>query len=315
MQNYHIKNQIDANLEFFKTQQNLDLDCAFEISSGKKGHTVVIFGGIHGNEVAGVEAMVKFKKHFDLKKLNLKQGKIILILGNPQAYKSGLRFVNQNLNRVFDGNLQDTLESKRAKNIYDFLKDYDKIDYILDLHSVSVGEFKAAIYLKEGSNQEQVLRFSFLDTHFCFSQEDLPGTTCSLAKQLRAIGYSVECGNHLSKNSIAVGLRHILELLGKLEMIDLADFNNLLEPQNFNLPKQTVIYKVEQKIVPQKGFRFLNPQVATGTLVKKGEIYAKTDLVDYVANKDLYIVMPDKNPKISDSDAGFLCRKEVMVRV
>ncbi|MFM7850901.1 MAG: succinylglutamate desuccinylase/aspartoacylase family protein, partial [Flammeovirgaceae bacterium] len=200
------KNQIVSNLEFFKNQQNLDLDCAFEISSGKKGETVVIFGGIHGNEVGGVEALVRFKKYFDLRKLKLKQGKIILILGNPQAYKKGLRFVDQNLNRAFDHNRQNGLEGKRAKNIYSFLKNYHKIDYILDLHSVSVGEFKAAIYLKEYFNQEQVLKFSFLDTHFCFTQEDLPGTTCSLAKQLGAFGYSVECGNHLSKNSTTIGL-------------------------------------------------------------------------------------------------------------
>ena len=306
-----LQDKISKDLKFFEDQQNVDLGYAFEIDSGKKGDTVVIFGGVHGNEPSGVRAMIEFKKYLDLRGLQLNQGRVLFVLGNPEAYRKGVRFIDQNLNRVFLPEVESSdVEGQRAKEIMDFLKAYGQVDYFLDLHSVSVGEFQIAVYSDNATSRDRVLEFSNLDMHFAVKPEHLPGTVFDLAEQIGVVGYSIECGNHESEQAVGVAWDHILELLIRREIISVKDFEGV-----YQLPKKPTevqIYITHQKIVPQPGFRFLNAEVTTGTFVKKSEIYAKSDQQDYIAEKDLHVMMPDKNPRVKDSDAGFLCEREVV---
>ena len=69
------------------------------------GPLVVVFGGIHGNEPAGVEAL---KMLFDL--LHLEpgynpgfqfSGRLLALRGNRRALQKGKRFIDKDLNRFW----------------------------------------------------------------------------------------------------------------------------------------------------------------------------------------------------------------------
>ncbi len=81
---------------------------------------VVIFGGVHGNEPAGVLAL---KELFQMLEREPQanpgfqfQGKLVGILGNRKAFKTGQRFLEKDLNRLWSAeNLQIILETDRRE--------------------------------------------------------------------------------------------------------------------------------------------------------------------------------------------------------
>lgn len=101
----------------------------FLIESNTPGKTVAVFGGIHGNEKAGVMTIDYLKKN-----LKVKSGAVYLVYGNPRAIKNDVRYVEKNLNRCFlaESKNGNSLEEKRAVELMEVL---DKCDALLDLHA------------------------------------------------------------------------------------------------------------------------------------------------------------------------------------
>ncbi len=306
-----IKN-IESNLEYFKNKPNLDLDYSFEIDSGKKGPTIVISGATHGNETGGVDAMIKFCKYLEDNNLNILKGKLIFILGNPLAYKKGIRFVDENLNRSFVANISNNYEGNRALAIRNFLKSQQNIKYWLDLHSVSSGDFKMIAYIKSLKHEKTATKISPLSIHFCLKKGVLPGSTCEEATKLGINGFIVECGNHYLESTIDTALYHIIYLLKSKKMLPKNHFEDLMHHLQHSL--EITIYTTIDIIRVNPDFKFLDSDnITTGYFLKKGQIFATSSNTNciYKTKKDCYIVMPDKNPKLTDTDAGFLCEKIV----
>ncbi|MDX1674967.1 MAG: succinylglutamate desuccinylase/aspartoacylase family protein [Longimicrobiales bacterium] len=64
---------------------------------GEPGPTVVLVGGLHGNEPAGVEAL---ERVFDrLPELGGIRGEVLAVAGNLEALRRGVRFVDTDMNR------------------------------------------------------------------------------------------------------------------------------------------------------------------------------------------------------------------------
>lgn len=304
--------KINYNLNFFKQRQNVELDYSFQIESGFEGPHIVLIGALHGNEIMGVEAIVKLVSFMENKGLNLKKGTLSCILGNPLAYEKGIRFFEQNMNRAFLQDPLDTYEGRRVRGIRSFFEKQSKLDFLLDLHSVSSGDFKMCAYLESQEAQEEALQFSPLNMHFVVDPKAVPGSSCEEGQKFGAVSFILECGNHLLPQTVDTALAHIVDLLVNLEMIDLADFKDLVWFDK--LSQEVVIYKTLEKIIPEEGFQFADEMVTTGSFVQKGEIYAFSKTREYLAPYNCYIVMPDKNPSIYDTDAGFLCSKKVVSR-
>lgn len=86
---------------------------------------VLVIGGMHGNETLGLEVVKLF------------QSKPILdvdtLLANEQAIKANSRFVVQDLNRSFPGDIEsEEYEPRRAAEILEITKSYD---VVLDFHN------------------------------------------------------------------------------------------------------------------------------------------------------------------------------------
>ena len=287
--------EIQSQLDYFAKHQNTNFPFSFQINSGKSGKHLVFVGALHGNEPAGIEAMIKFHRHFVSNNLQLKAGKITFVLGSPESFVLGERFIDQNLNRAFinlgnnlvKDNQKETklggglnYETKRATEFYRFFQ-HQKPDCLLDFHSVSNGDFKMVIFQNEKS-QNFAQKISPLEIHFLPHVEHLPGSLMELATDFGSIAIALECGNHKAKTAPDTALFHLQKTLEYFEMLDLSDFLPV-EMESFD---SRIFYQTLSIIKPKPNFKFTNPQATTGTFVKKGEIFATFDSLENLENME-----------------------------
>jgi aspartoacylase len=103
---------------------------------------VAIVGGTHGNELTGAYLIKKFERFPEV--IERSSFETITLLGNPQAFEAGRRYIDKDLNRCFHNeDLHDptlsSYEERRAKTIYQMLgsKGKAQVDLIVDLHSTT----------------------------------------------------------------------------------------------------------------------------------------------------------------------------------
>ena len=120
----------------------------FKKEISKNAPTVVFFGGIHGNETAGVTAL---EQVFSSIQENEITGNIIAIKGNLPALKNKKRFIENDLNRLWTRkNIQEihqkepaqrTVEETQLVIIYSIIKEiittYSGPLYFIDIHTTS----------------------------------------------------------------------------------------------------------------------------------------------------------------------------------
>jgi succinylglutamate desuccinylase len=83
---------------------------------------VLIVVCLHGNEPFGLEVQKELEHEFDF------------LIGNPEALKKKVRFLETDLNRSFPGSEEGSIEEKRAIEIVQIAKKYT---LIIDLHSTT----------------------------------------------------------------------------------------------------------------------------------------------------------------------------------
>lgn len=71
-----------------------------EYTRGAPGPLFVVMGGLHGNEPAGVRAILEVLGQLEARRLPLK-GRVKGLAGNLEALRSGVRFVDRDLNRMW----------------------------------------------------------------------------------------------------------------------------------------------------------------------------------------------------------------------
>jgi len=410
---------------------------------------VVFVGALHGNEPAGLDAIIAFHEHFLQNNYKLQKGKITFILGSPDSFKISERFLDQNLNRAFTKVISKNREALRVAQIRQFLTG-NSVDILLDFHSVSTGDFKMAIFQTQKA-RDFAQKISPLDLYFLPHTEHLPGSLMEECQNVGTTALSFECGNHSSPLAPEIALIHLQNTLLELKMItknqliptnysqensqlnlenltkelskslteNSPSLENKFEIQKFNSQKQkenvnsqhqnshqksqfnlrteklqmenleteirekstkitsnvsqstennsqeitkitsnltklkvnhslelenteeesielgnklektknlleiseksaenskasVTFYETLSIIKPQKNFKFVDKSATTGTLILKGEIFATFKNGNYKAFEDCFLMMPDHFPKITDFDAGFLCRKSIL---
>jgi hypothetical protein len=117
-----------------------------KIEGHKKGPTMVFFGGIHGNETAGVFALNTVFSALDRKDIS---GTLYAITGNISALKENKRYVNNDLNRLWFSDRIKEIQDKTSLNteeaellelfkiIHDILETETGPFYFIDFHTTS----------------------------------------------------------------------------------------------------------------------------------------------------------------------------------
>jgi predicted deacylase len=104
---------------------------AYTISSERGGPTIMIMSGVHGDELAGIEATKEL-----IKTLEPERGTVIVIPEvNKEACKNRVRTMpsEEDLNRIYPGDSSSQGINKLAGEIFAIMQE-NKIDFLLDLH-------------------------------------------------------------------------------------------------------------------------------------------------------------------------------------
>lgn len=89
---------------------------------------ILLLGSQHGDELLGDKLHAHIQSHYK----NLLPH-ITFKIGNPKAHAAGIRFIESDLNRSYNGNAA-TYEEKRAEYLRKYILD-DSFDLVLDLHT------------------------------------------------------------------------------------------------------------------------------------------------------------------------------------
>lgn len=308
-------------LNYFKENENGLIDGGMTIDSGISGTEILIVGGTHGDEPGGVNAIVDFHKYLIKNSKKLKSGKVHFLLGNPNAYALDCRYIDYDLNRVFDNTSLDNYESRRAMEILKFLDLNNGIVAVLDFHSVSVGDLQMIVYDIE-HEKSSLLAFSLspVAVHLAYHSKHIKGLLIGKCQDKGMMSFAVECGNHDDRNSSDVAYSHIKRSLFYFEIMDEDrsdnksndginddDIDNRVDTE-FKNRKEFTRYETIASVIPGPNFKY-SKKFVTGDYLKKGELIGKSDNGEHRSPEDCYFVLPSKNVRLDDCDVGFLCTK------
>ncbi len=269
----------------------------------KEGPIVLITGGVHGDEVNGVE-IVRQLIH---QKINrpLKGTIICIPVLNVFGFLSMSREFpdGKDLNRVFPGSPKGSLASRFA---YQFTSEILPLaNYCLDFHTGGASRFNAPQIRVASDNTETLKLAHIFNAPFTVVSKNIPKSyrnTCTkLAKQILLF----EGGKSQSINTSIVteGVNGTIRILKHLEMFSKNKDSSI--PEN----KNTII--TASKWIRAKYSGLFHNHTACGSFVKKGESIASiTDPYGKMnhlvkASNDGFIINTNESPIVYQGDAIF----------
>lgn len=238
----------------------------------KKYPVVAVIGCVHGNELIGKRVME------DLKKVKLKKGKLVVVIGNRKALKMKSRFIEQDLNRSFPGKQEGNHEQRLAYNLKKKMKE---ADFVIDVHSTVTKVKDLAIITK--FNRETAKLLELLTPKKVALMKSCVGKK-ALTYYCKA-GVSLEYGKD---NDVVVQRRifeDIMVMFAKLEMID----------YEFKEKKyKSELYKIKGIVKKREKFR-LNDAVENFKLVKEGSLLASKGKEKEHTKESFYPILFGKN--------------------
>ncbi len=259
-----------------------------KIQGKQPGPTIVFFGGIHGNETAGVFALQNaFNK---IKKESVK-GTIYGISGNLKALKINQRYIHNDLNRLWlNGNLEslylnDELsnEEEEQKEIYHLLKEIIKDNegpfYFIDLHTTS-SRTLPFITINDALINRKFSKL-FPVPIVLGIEEYLDGPLLSYINQLGYVSLGFESGQHDELSAVSNSEAFIFLSLvysGVLEKDQVNEFQNYYNTLKQEAENISKIFEVVHlhKISGNEGFK-MKPNFKSFQDVSKGELLATSN--------------------------------------
>jgi succinylglutamate desuccinylase/aspartoacylase family protein len=180
-----------------------------KITGETKGPTIVFFGGIHGNETAGVFALNEVLHKINPDQVN---GVIYGISGNLKALNSNQRYIEEDLNRLWlNGNTKNTNKTKQLSNEKKEQEELNKIlktilekesgpYYFIDLHTTS-GKTRPFITINDALINRKFSKL-FPVPIILGIEEFLDGPLLSYINQLGYVSLGFESGQHNDKSAV-----------------------------------------------------------------------------------------------------------------
>jgi succinylglutamate desuccinylase len=217
----------------------------------------------HGDELIGLRVIKEIKKH------NLSRN-VHFNIANKRAYKLNKRFIDQDLNRSFPGNLKGNYEQRLAAKLFENIKSFD---VVMDIHSTKSMLKDSLIVTKLNKKTLEYVK-AIGPKYLLHMKATKNNALISSAK----IGIAFEYGKDDSGKAIANTVEGIERLLAYFKMI------------NINFPTKhinTKIFSVNKTIKKPYGALAQN-SVKNFKLVKKGETYAYTGTGEKLSAKESF---------------------------
>lgn len=170
------------------------------------GPTLIFIGGIHGNEPSGVYALQRVIPLLESRKDSMK-GKVYAIAGNLPALQKGVRYIDQDLNRMFTkdkvANIGEatseecceTRERRELLHLFDSILETEEGPfYFFDLHTTSGNTIPFLTVNDSLLNRQYTKQYPV--PNVLGIEEFLEGPLLSYINELGYIAFGFEAGQH-----------------------------------------------------------------------------------------------------------------------
>ena len=273
----------------------------------EKGPLVILLGGMHGNEVAGVRAINEVFRVLEEGHIPIK-GKIVGISGNLKALEENKRFIDYDLNRVWNDGYVSLLlndheafeyaEDLEGLHLYETLTHHSRGDYttriLVDLHTTSAenGNF---IVIPEDEANNAIVKALHLPVVVDLDKY-LEGTLLKFMHDQGYISFAFEGGQIGSSKALLLhtsGIWEVLNAAGSIEPLHNDEFDKysrVLKEMAESLPK-TVKVLYRHYVDDGDAFRMINGY-HNFQKVSKGEVLAEDKFGKVTSPLDGMIFMP-----------------------
>lgn len=273
----------------------------------KKGPTLVFFGGIHGNEPAGVLALEQFFNNVESGAFQI-QGTVIGLRGNIPALLQGKRFLNHDLNRLWTHDKIVEIQSKpilglrheeiQLLEIYELLTNLLETEtapfYFIDFHTTS-SKTKPFITINDALINRKFSKL-FPVPIILGIEEYLEGPLLSHMNQLGYVSLGFESGQHNEaqavKNSVAF-LWLTIVFAGLLDKKEVVEFQEHYEQLTKSAENDAKFYEVvhRQKLKTSDRFQ-MSSNFRSFQKVMKETTLAIQNEQEIKAKKNTILFMP-----------------------
>ncbi len=266
---------------------------------------VGVLAALHGNETCGLEVHRALLEAASAGTLPLAGGTLVLIHGNLEATRLGVRYTptGYDLNRICDLGFRDRLEEgrwgyehRRALELAPLL---DDLDAAIDLHSASAPTVPFAVALPGAEELARTLGVRWV-THGWHEASDIAGGVALARVASRGKpAAAVECGQHLDREAPLVAWAITTRFLRGLGLWTEAveDGNEARLLRVFaSLPK------------PSAQFRFVRP-IDGFERVVEGQLLGRDEISEMRCPAEGYAVLPNDDVPVG-KNVLYLAREE-----
>ncbi|MBW8241822.1 succinylglutamate desuccinylase/aspartoacylase family protein [Muricauda oceani] len=289
-----------------------------EYGSGASGPLLLVTAGIHGNEPSGVVALQHIFKELQKCKPDI-NGCVVGIAGNREALKKNVRYIDEDLNRIWTReNLQNDVpkssEQKEMCNIMGALNRYPKTNYskryFLDCHTTSSDSLPYISVQDVNDNLDWAGNFP---TYIVRGFSDLiKGDIDHYLSSQGITGFVFEGGQHQSETAVANHEGIIWLAIKKALGLDLTSITRYPEcVENFkdkNAPEQKIFDIVHRHSLKEQDDFKMEPGFKNFTAVKEGQLLAYHNNEQIRSGHNGHIFLPLYQSKGND---GFFIIKEI----
>jgi succinylglutamate desuccinylase len=274
------------------------------IDSEAAGPNVVMFSGVHGDEVSGIHALEKLFFDLFVGTRTLQRGALTLARCNEQAILAERRYIEHNLNRLFRDNYgqaidRNSYEFRRAQELKSIL---GRCEYFLDFHSAPIAQEPFLVAERSAIELYAQLGIPRIMTGWNkFSGGVIGGDAENYANSRGARAATLESGSHFEKASNDVAYKAAVSLLSILDMLKEPASQAVARAELFDM------YAVIKK--EHADFRYAGTAKNFG-LIRAGEAFAFQGGRPMTVTEDSYLLIPMKpeDTKI-DEEVCYLGRK------
>ena len=287
------------------------------------GPTLIILGGIHGNEPAGVLAANRVRLRLQERSADLR-GEIVLLRGNTRALERRVRYIDADLNRHWTAeNIRTAeLEKQGIPEVSELLEQRELLTvvreavnrargeiYFVDLHTTSAHGRPFATVGDTLRNRRFALTFPL--TIVLGLEEQIDGTLLEYVNNLGAITMGVEAGQHEAITSVdhhEAVIWNATVSTGNFRRADVPELDqsrSLLKRASGGMKVVEVRYR--HSIVPEDRFK-MEPGFRNFQDVRRGKVLARDRTGEIKASETGLILMPLYQAL---GDDGFFLVREV----
>jgi len=270
---------------------------AHTVEAAVAGKTLCIVGGVHGNEVAGIEAIKAIRSEFRAN-ASIARGCLKTIIANTLAVEEKARAIDLDLNRAFVDSNSTEYEAEYAD---DLAQELDGVDFVLDIHSTSSW---SPVFAAGALTRKHIAFCASLGVETFTTGWSAPrnhGMLIDEADRRGAVGLLVECGQHHDPSTIKKAIECCMRAMIFVGMIEEPTVHEAV-PTLLSVEK--IVKAVNAPIVMARGFRNLE-RVPGGTVVCR---YAGKP---WIAYSDFSILIPAQDRVVPIGNDAFAVGRDI----